>query len=234
MPPTRISVIIPCLNEALTVGGCIDRAKIGIAATGYEGEILVLDNGSTDDTRAIAEHNGARVISVAQKGYGNAVRAGLAHARGMYVVIADGDGSYDFAVLDTFIDAIEKHDFDLVVGNRFTGEIKKGAMPFINRYFGNPFLSGVGRLLFGNPCGDFHCGLRAGKKDALLSLNLQTGKMESATEMIIKAAVRKLKIGELPITLYPDGRNRPPHLRRWRDGFANLVMMLRFRFFGRV
>jgi hypothetical protein len=157
---------------------------------------------------------------------------GLLSATGTYVVIGDSDDSYDFTTVPSFIKKIEDENLDLVVGNRFTGSIMPGAMPLLNRYFGNPLLSGIGRILFGNVCGDFHCGLRAGKRAALLSLNLSSEKMEMATEMIIKAATHKLNIGEIPITLYKDGRERAPHLRRWRDGLICLIYMLKYRLFG--
>jgi len=227
----QISIIIPCLNEEKTIGECIKKALLGIESLGYKSEILVIDNGSTDATKKIAEGLGARVVEVAERGYGNAVRGGLSYALGTYVFIGDGDDSYDFSVLPLFIQKLEKEKIDLVVGNRFTGTIMQGAMPFLNRYFGNPLLSSIGRILFGNVCGDFHCGLRAGKKDALVSLRLRSTHMNFATEMIIKAATHKLKIGELPITLYKDGRGGPPHLRRWRDGFACLTYMFQYRFF---
>lgn len=225
-----VSVIIPCLNEEKTIGACIRKAQLGITNLNSPCEILVIDNGSTDNTGALARSLGAKVIEVSEHGYGNAVRKGLSEAQGEYVLIGDGDDSYDFKALPLFIQKIKAGEYDLVVGNRFKGTIEKGAMPFLNRYLGNPFLSTVGRILFGNVCGDFHSGLRAGKREALLSLGLSSQKMEMATEMIIKAAQKKLKIGEIPITLSKDGRGRPPHLRRWRDGFINLAFMIKVRF----
>lgn len=227
----QISVIIPCLNEERTIGICIQKAFKGIRATGYEGEVLVADNGCTDETKKIAQEHGARVIDVPQHGYGNAIRGGIASALGTYVVIGDGDDSYDFSVIPLFIEKIESGQCDLVIGNRFTGSIEKDAMPFLNEYLGNPVLSAIGRMLFGNVCGDFHCGLRAGRKEALVSLGLNSEGMEFATEMIMKAAVQGIKIGEVPVTLYKDGRDRPPHLRRWRDGFRHLKLMFAYKFF---
>lgn len=226
----QISVIIPCLNEERTVGACIDKARKGIDALGAEGEILVVDNGSTDNTRKNALEHGARIIDAGQRGYGNAVRQGIASALGAYLFIGDGDDSYDFSTLPLFMAKAEGEDLDLVIGNRFTGSIEQGAMPFLNRYFGNPLLSAIGRILYGNVCGDFHCGLRLAKRQALISLNLSSQKMEMATEMIIRASKHELKIGEVPITLYRDGRGRPPHLRRWRDGLTNLLFMIQYRF----
>lgn len=225
------SIIIPCLNEEKTIGTCIERAQAGIAELGLLCEILVIDNGSTDKTKDIALQHGARVIPAKARGYGNAVRAGLSAAQGEYVLIGDGDDSYDFSTLPLFIRTLQEENCDLVIGNRFTGHIEDNAMPFLNRYFGNPLLTGIGRLLFGNICGDFHSGLRAGKRHSLLSLDLTSQKMEMATEMIIRAALHGLVIREIPITLSKDGRGRPPHLRRWRDGFTNLFFMFKVRFF---
>lgn len=228
----RISVIIPCLNEERTVVSCIKKAQEGITTSGYDGEIIVVDNGSSDATKQLALDNGARVVEVRAPGHGNAIRGGLDFAQGDYVVIGDGDDSYDFSVIPAFIEKLEREDLDLVIGNRFSGSIEKNAMPFLNRYLGNPGLSFIGRVLYNDPCGDFHSGLRAGKRLSLLSLKLRKENMEFATEMIIKAATQQMRIGEIPITLYKDGRGRPPHLKRWRDGFTNLVFMFKYRFFG--
>ncbi len=225
----HVSVIIPCLNEERTIEACICKAHTGLQVFEDTSEIIVADNGSIDNSVFIARSLGARVVHVKERGYGSAIMGGITAASGTYIVIGDADESYDFSVIPLFIEKLQKDSCDLVIGNRFIGTILPGAMPFLNRYLGNPVLSFIGRLLYGNVCGDFHCGLRAGRRNSLLSLNLSCTGMEFATEMIIKAARHKLKIGEVPITLYPDGRNRPPHLRPWRDGLRHLIFMLRYR-----
>jgi hypothetical protein len=216
---------MPCLNEERTVAACIKKAQSWLAHAGISGEIVIADNGSTDGSREIAQALGARVVSVAAKGYGNALRAGIAAARGTYIIMGDADDSYDFLGLDAFLRRLDE-GCDLVIGNRFAGGIKPGAMPFLHRYLGNPVLSFLGRRLFGIPLGDFNCGLRAFRRDAILSLGLTAPGMEFALEMIVRAALRGFSIAEVPTTLSPDGRDRPPHLRSFRDGWRSLRFYL--------
>jgi Glycosyl transferase family 2 len=225
MAPVRLTILMPCLNEERTVAACIKKAQSWLAHAGISGEIVIADNGSTDGSREIAQALGARVVSVAAKGYGNALRAGIAAARGTYIIMGDADDSYDFLGLDAFLRRLDE-GCDLVIGNRFAGGIKPGAMPFLHRYLGNPVLSFLGRRLFGIPLGDFNCGLRAFRRDAILSLGLTAPGMEFALEMIVRAALRGFSIAEVPTTLSPDGRDRPPHLRSFRDGWRSLRFYL--------
>lgn len=221
----ELTLLLPCLNEAETLAICIRKARRFLESQGVTGEILVADNGSMDGSPAIAEAEGARVIHVDQKGYGYALQQGIQSARGEYVIMGDADDSYDFLDLTAFLKALREGN-ELVMGNRFKGEIKKGAMPGLHRYLGNPVLTTLGRCFFRSPVGDFHCGLRGFNRVAILRLQLSTGGMEFASEMVVKATLRKLKITEVPTTLSPDGRNRPPHLRSWRDGWRHLRFML--------
>jgi len=221
----EVSIVMPCLNEAETLATCIRKARSFFERSGVAGEVLVADNGSTDDSRAIAVANGARVVEVAEKGYGSALQRGIAAARGRFVIMGDADDSYDFQSLDAFVEKL-RDGFELVMGNRFQGGIRPGAMPRLHRYFGNPVLTGVGRLFFHSPVGDFHCGLRAFSKDAYERLQMRTTGMEFASEMVVKATIIGLKIAEVPVTLSPDGRSRPPHLRSWRDGWRHLRFLL--------
>src|SRR5436305_421015 len=225
MSPVRLTILMPCLAEGRTLAACIKKAQNYLAHAGISGEIVVADNGSTDHSRDIAHALGARVVTVAAKGYGNALQAGIATARGTYVIMGDADDSYDFLELDALLDKLEA-GHDLVIGNRFAGGIKPGAMPFLHRYLGNPVLSFLGRRLFGVPLGDFNCGLRGFRREAMLSLGLNAPGMEFALEMIVKAALRGLSIAEVPTTLSPDGRDRPPHLRSFRDGWRSLRFYL--------
>lgn len=218
---------MPCLNEAATLPVCIQKARAFLARAGVAGEVLVSDNGSTDGSQAIAEAHGARVVHAPQRGYGAALMAGIAHARGRYIVMGDADDSYDFSRLDPYLAAL-RGGAELVMGNRFQGGIAPGAMPFLHRYLGNPVLSFVGRLFFRVPIGDFHCGLRGFSRDAILKLGLVTPGMEFASEMVAKAALAGLRIAEVATTLQPDGRGRPPHLRTWRDGWRHLRFLLLF------
>jgi glycosyltransferase involved in cell wall biosynthesis len=221
----ELSVVMPCLNESLTLGICVKKALDSIERLGIRGEVIVADNGSTDGSQSIAEDLGARVVPIATRGYGSALRGGIAAARGKFVVMGDSDDSYDFTQLGDFLCKLREGD-DLVMGNRFRGGIRPNAMPFLHRFVGNPFLSWLGRLFFGCPVGDFQCGLRGFRKDAIDKLELQTTGMEFSTEMVVKATLFGLRIAEIPTTLSPDGRDRPPHLRTWRDGWRYLRFLL--------
>lgn len=222
----ELTVVMPCLNEAETLETCIRRAQQAIADAGIAGEVLIADNGSTDASIEIAERLGARVVRVTAKGYGNALMGGIAAAAGKYVVMGDADASYDFAHIPRFLGPL-REGADLVMGNRFRGGIEKGAMPPTHQYFGNPALTWLGRLFFRNRAvGDFYCGLRGFRKDAYQRMGLRTTGMEFATEMVVKATLLNLRIAEVPTTLSPDGRSRPPHLRTWRDGWRTLRFFL--------
>lgn len=221
----ELTILMPCLNEAETLGVCVKKAQGFLASHEVEGEVLIADNGSEDGSQQIANDLGARVIHVEERGYGNALIAGIDAARGRYVIMGDADDSYDFTCLGPFLDELRK-DADLVMGNRFAGGIEKGAMPLLNRYLGNPVLSFVGRLFFGSGIGDFHCGLRGFDRQAIRGLGLNSGGMEFASEMVVKATLQGLRIEEVPTTLSPDGRSRSPHLRRWRDGWRHLRFLL--------
>ncbi len=225
--PCELTILMPCLNEAETLAICIDKALAYLRRSGVGGEVLIADNGSTDGSQAIAEAHGARVVPIAERGYGSALRGGIKAARGRFVIMGDSDDSYDFSALDPFVARL-RDGWQLVMGNRFQGGIKPNAMPPLHRYLGNPVLTGIGRLLFRSPCGDFHCGLRGFDRAAILSLDLQTQGMEFASEMVIKATVSRLRLTEVPTTLSPDGRSRPPHLRSWRDGWRHLRFLLLF------
>ena len=225
MTSLAISIVMPCLNEAETLAVCIRKALAAITASGVSGEIIIADNGSTDGSLAIAAAEGARIVNVPIRGYGAALFAGFEAAHGKYILMADADDSYDFSHLPRFLVALDA-GADLVVGNRFQGGIKPGAMPLLHRYLGNPVLSYLGRLLFRIPVGDFHCGIRAFRKDAFLRMNLRTTGMEFASEMIVKSSLLGQKITEVPTTLSPDGRSRAPHLRTWRDGWRHLRFLL--------
>jgi len=221
---------MPCLNEAETLAGCISAARAGLAAAGIPGEILIADNGSSDGSPKIAESHGARVIRVSERGYGSALQAGMADAAGSFIIMGDADLSYDFSKIARFVERL-RDGADLVMGCRLPsggGKIEPGAMPWKHRWIGNPVLTFIGRLLFKCPAHDFHCGLRALTKDAFHKMDLRTTGMEFASEMVIKASLRGLKISEVPITLHKDGRSRPPHLRSWRDGWRHLRFMLLF------
>ena len=218
---------MPCLNEAETIERCIRKANRFLERTGIAGEIVVADNGSSDGSQAIATTNGARVVSISARGYGSALIGGIRAARGKYVIMADSDDSYDFSSLDAFVQKL-REGYELVVGNRFLGGIKPGAMPPLHRYVGNPVLSGIGRFFFQSAAGDFHCGLRGFDRAAILALDLQASGMEFASEMVVKAAINKLRVAEVPTILWPAGRSRPPHLRSWRDGWRHLRFLLLF------
>ncbi len=220
-----VTIVMPCLNEAESLAPCIEMAKTAIESTGVKGEILIADNGSTDGSIELAESMGARVVNVKNKGYGSALQGGFAAARGKYILMGDADGSYDFRHLGRFLEKLDG-GADLVMGNRFEGGIAPGAMPPLHQYFGNPGLSWLGRLFFRAPVGDFYCGLRAFRRDALPTLGLQSPGMELGVEMVAKAALYKLNVTEVPTTLSPDLRTRKPHLRTWRDGWRTLRFFL--------
>jgi glycosyltransferase involved in cell wall biosynthesis len=224
---SELTVLMPCLNEAETLARCIDKARRYISRSGIDGEVLIADNGSTDGSQTIAREHGASVIDVPVKGYGSALIAGIRAARSPYVIMGDSDDSYDFSELDAFVQKLREGN-DLVMGNRFKGGIRPGAMPPLHRYLGNPVLTTIGRVFFRSPCGDFHCGLRGFSRDAILGLDLQAPGMEFASEMVVKATLKGLHITEVPTTLSPDGRSRPPHLRSWRDGWRHLRFLLLF------
>jgi len=221
----ELSIVMPCLNEAETLVTCIEKARGFLDEARIAGEIIVADNGSTDGSPVLAEKLGARVIHVSTRGYGNALMGGIAAARGRYVIMGDADDSYDFSRLMPFIERL-RAGYELVMGNRFNGGIAPGAMPASHRYLGNPVLTAIGRLFFQSPCGDFQCGLRGFNKAAIEELDLRTTGMEFASEMVVKASLHKLRIAEVPTTLSPDGRSRPPHLRTWQDGWRYLRFLL--------
>ena len=226
----EVSILMPCLNEAETIAGCVREALAALAAAGVAGEVLVADNGSSDESPALARAAGARVVEVPGRGYGNALAGGIAAARGRYVLMGDADGSYDFGELPRFLGAL-RGGADLAMGCRLPaggGRILPGAMPWKHRWIGNPLLTFLGRLFFTAPIHDFHCGLRAFRREALLGLGLQCPGMEYASEMVVRATFARLVVTEVPVTLRPDGRSRPPHLRSWRDGWRHLRFMLLF------
>jgi hypothetical protein len=225
--PCELTVLMPCLNEARTVGRCVDAARQYLSRSGVRGEVLVADNGSSDGSIAIAEAAGARVVHAPQRGYGAALQAGISAAQGRFVIMGDCDESYDFSRLDGFVERL-RSGADVVMGNRFQGGIAPGAMPFLHRYLGNPVLSFIGRMFFRTHIGDFHCGLRGFARAAVLRLGLITTGMEFASELIAKAALAGLRIEEVPTTLSRDGRGRPPHLRTWHDGWRHLRFLLLF------
>jgi len=221
----ELSIVIPCLNEAASLGECLRKARAFFAAHGVDGEIVVADNGSTDGSLAIALLHHAIVVHEPEKGYGRALMTGIQQAQGTYIIMGDADDSYDFSAIMPFLQLLREGN-DLVIGNRFKGGIRKGAMPFMNRYIGNPVLSFTGRLFFRIPTGDFHCGLRGFSKTCFEKLELRTTGMEFASEMIVKAALLRMKIAETPVTLYPDKRSHSSHLRPWRDGWRHLRFLL--------
>ncbi len=221
----EFSVVMPCLNEAETVEICIAKALKSFDDLGLSGEVIIADNGSTDGSQEIASRAGARVIDVTAKGYGNALMGGIAAAKGKYVIMGDADDSYDFSNLGPFVEQL-RNGYDLVMGNRFSGGIGEGAMPPLHRYLGNPVLTGLGRMFFSSPCGDFHCGLRGFSRAAVARMELRTTGMEFASEMVVKATLHNMRITEVPTRLSRDGRSRAPHLRSWRDGWRHLRFLL--------
>jgi len=222
--PVELSIVMPCLNEAGTLGACIRNAAGFLARAGISGEIVIGDNGSTDGSAELASWSGARVVHVPVRGYGAAVSHATLATRGRYVIVGDSDGSYDFCALGPFVEKL-RQGYDLVMGNRFQGGIRPGAMPWKNRCIGNPVLSGIGRLLFRSPARDFHCGLRGFSRDAFVRMDLRSTGMEFASEMVIRSILSGMRIAEVPTTLDPAGGSRLSHLRPWRDGCRHLRLM---------
>ena len=221
----ELTILMPCLNESLTLATCINKAQTFLKEHQIDGEVLIADNGSTDGSQDIALNAGARVVNIKEKGYGAALIGGSHAALGKYVIMGDSDDSYDFSNLMPFVEKL-REGYELVMGNRFKGGIEKGAMPPLHRYLGNPVLSTIGRILYKSPIRDFHCGLRGYNRQSILDLNLHTTGMEYASEMVVQATLHKLKICEVPTTLKKDGRDRPPHLRSWHDGWRHLTFLL--------
>lgn len=223
----ELTVLMPCLNEAESLAICIGKAQGYFERSGVVGEVLIADNGSTDGSQEIATGMGARVVHVEQKGYGSALAGGIAAAKGRYVIMGDADDSYDFSRLDLYMEKL-REGYQLVMGNRFKGGIEEGAMPWLHKYLGNPVLSFIGKLFFGSPVSDFHCGLRGFDRAAILALDLKTSGMEFASEMVVRASLFEYSIAEVPTTLSQDKRTRAPHLNTWRDGWRHLRFLLAF------
>jgi len=223
--PPELSIVMPCLNEADSLGTCIEKAKRFLCVHNVAGEIIVADNGSTDGCQYIALRLGAKLVQAEIRGYGSALMAGISAAQGKFIIMGDADDSYDFVDLLPFLTKL-REGYDLVMGNRFKGGIKSGAMPFLHKHLGNPILTGIGKLFFKSSIGDFHCGLRGFSKAAISKLALRTTGMEFASEMVVKASLLGMRVSEVPTILSRDGRNRPPHLRTWRDGWRHLRFML--------
>ena len=223
----ELTVVLPCLNERETVGTCVQKAIAALKKEGIHGEVIVADNGSTDGSVELAETQGARVVHVDHRGYGNALRGGIQEARSTYVLMADSDDSYDFTHIPRFIEQL-RNGSDLVMGNRFLGGIRDGAMPPLHRYLGNPVLTAIGRLFFRSPSRDFHCGIRAFRKESYERMDIRSTGMEFASEMVVKASLLRMKVSEVPTTLSPDGRSHPPHLRTWHDGWRHLRFLLMY------
>lgn len=223
----ELSVVMPCLDESETLATCIRKAKKFFKDNNIAGEVIVADNGSTDGSQEITISEGAVLVNVEEKGYGSAIWGGIQHARGKYIIMGDSDDSYDFLNLSKFVENL-REGYDLVMGNRFKGGIKKKAMPFLHRYIGNPVLSLIGRLFFKINIRDFHCGLRGFSKEAIMKMGLRTKGMEFASEIVVKASLLNMKITEVPTILSPDGRTRKPHLNTWRDGWHHLRFLLMY------
>lgn len=223
----ELTILMPCLNEAETLAVCIRKARAFLAASGVDGEVMIADNGSTDGSQDIARREGAAVVNVPARGYGAALLGGITASRALYVIMGDADDSYDFTDLMPFVEKL-REGADVVMGNRFKGGIANNAMPFLHRYLGNPVLSFLGRTFFHISVGDFHCGLRGFHRERVLALGLITPGMEFASEMVVKSALAGYRVDEVPTTLRPDGRSRPPHLRTWHDGWRHLRFLLIF------
>lgn len=225
----KISIIIPCLNEEKTIGACVKEAKRSLGSLDLAGEVIVVDNGSTDRSAVIATEFGARLIRTSRPGYGAALKAGLLAAQGEFVIMGDGDGSYDFTEVSRFMKKFDD-GYDLVIGNRFQGGIEPKAMPFLNRYVGNPLLTKIIRVFYGNVFGDTQCGLRGGKRSALLTLNLASDQFEFASEMVVKALRSSFRLAEVPVRLRYNNPARRSHLRPFRDGLRHLWLIVEERF----
>jgi len=223
----ELSVVLPCLNERETVATCVTKAVAALKQAGIAGEVIVADNGSTDGSIELAQSAGARIVHVSQRGYGNALRGGIQAARGAFVLMADSDDSYDFSHIPRFVEQLRAGS-ELVMGNRFLGGIRHGAMPVLHRYLGNPVLTAIGRLFFHSPSRDFHCGIRAFRKDSYDRMDIRSTGMEFASEMVVKASLLRMKVSEVATTLSPDGRSHPPHLRTWHDGWRHLRFLLMY------
>jgi glycosyltransferase involved in cell wall biosynthesis len=221
----ELSIVLPCLNEEKTLPDCVSKAQNFLQQQDVRGEIIVADNGSSDRSVEIARSLGAQVVQVNEKGYGNALRGGFAAAQGEYILMADADDSYDLADIMPFLEKL-RQGYELVMGNRFKGGILPGAMPKLHQYFGNPILSLIGKIFFHTPINDFQCGMRAFSRVAVMQMDLRTTGMELASEIVVKASILGMKVCEVPIKLYPDGRDREPHLRSFRDGWRNLRFLL--------
>ncbi len=223
----EISIVIPCLNESKTIATCVQKAQQALVDLGISGEIIVADNGSTDGSQMLAQQAGALVVEIKEQGYGSAIQGGVYASSGQFIIMADGDDSYNFLEIKPFVDAW-KAGAEFVLGNRFQGGIEPDAMPFLHRYLGNPVLSFIGRLFFNNGFGDFHCGMRGFTRNAFEAMQLSTSGMEFASEMVVKSSLLGLKSTEVPVKLYKDGRGRPPHLNTWSDGWRHLRFLLLF------
>lgn len=223
----ELSVVLPCLNEKETVGICVQKVVAALEEAEIRGEVIVADNGSTDGSIEIARSAGARVVHVKDRGYGNALRGGIQAAHGTYVLMADSDDSYDFTHISRFVEQLRQGS-DLVMGNRFLGGIRDGAMPALHRYLGNPVLTAIGRLFFHSPSRDFHCGIRAFRRESYERMDIRSTGMEFASEMVVKASLLRMNVSEVPTTLSPDGRTHPPHLRTWHDGWRHLRFLLMY------
>ena len=221
----ELTVVMPCLNEAQTIGICIRKAQESFARIGIEGEVVIADNGSTDGSQQIAEELGARVVPVERRGYGAALTGGIAAARGRWVIMGDADDSYDFSKLEPFVEGL-REGYDLVAGNRFKGGIRPGAMPWLHKWLGNPTLSFIGKRLYGTPAGDIYCGLRGFDREKIAALDIRSSGMEFAIEMIVKATMQGLRVTEVPTTLSPDAEGREPHLNTWTDGWKSVRLLL--------
>ncbi len=222
----ELTILIPCLNEEESIGTCINKAKQYLLDNHIDGEVLVSDNGSIDNSIKISEESGARIIHTEQKGYGSALINGINNAKGKYIIMGDADDSYDFSDLNPFMTKL-REKYDLVMGNRFKGKIEKGAMPWHHRYIGNPVLSKAGQILYNSSLRDWHCGLRGFNKESIKQLHLQCTGMEFASEMVLKAEKANLKVTEIPINLYKDQRTGKPHLRSFRDGMRHLRVLIK-------
>ena len=226
----ELTILMPCLNEAGTVGVCVEKAKLFLKDNSIEGEVVVADNNSIDGSADIARKAGARVVNVPERGYGNAIMGGAKEARGVYIIVGDADENYDFSALMPFLDKLREGN-NLVMGNRFKGGIEPGAMPFSHRYIGNPVLTGFGNMLFGHICGDYYCGLRGFHRESILKLNLREQCMQFAVEMLIMAKLADFKIAEVPIMLHTSPETHKSHIERWRDGRKTILLFISLKMY---